>query len=329
MDESTAFGLDSMPGPDEEAARSVRKRSARVLRPTGALARLDEVAAWLASWQRTPRPRVETPAVLVFAADHGIASAGVSAYPAEVTRSMVDALVAGVATANVMADAVGARLSVVDVGVGEPTGDISVEDAMDASRFHDCLRSGRDAVAALGETDLLVLGEMGIGNTTAAASVCAALYGGPAEMWTGPGTGVDEPTLRRKTELVDAAARRVEGASPVEVLRRVGGAELAAIAGAAFEARRRSLPMLLDGFVVTAACAVLDCARPGALEHAIAGHCSAEQGHRVLLEKLGREPLLDLGLRLGEGTGAMAALPLVALAARCVNEVATFEEWGL
>jgi nicotinate-nucleotide--dimethylbenzimidazole phosphoribosyltransferase len=329
MDETRGLSLEGLPGPDEAAAQRVRDRAARVLRPTGALARLDDVAVWLAAWQRTSRPKVDRTEVLVFAADHGVARAGVSAYPAHVTGAMVEALRAGVATANVMADAVGARLTVVDVGVGLPTGDLSVEDALDTARFGECLEAGRRAVADLEDPDLVVLGEMGIGNTTAASAVCAALFGGPAELWTGRGTGVDEVTLSRKTEIVDAAARRVDGATPLEVLRRVGGSELAAIAGAAFEARRRSYPVLLDGFVVTAACAALEALQPGALDHAIAGHCSAEPGHRLLLEKLGKQPLLDLGLRLGEGTGALAAVPLVGLAARCVSDVATFEEWGL
>jgi nicotinate-nucleotide--dimethylbenzimidazole phosphoribosyltransferase len=242
---------------------------------------------------------------------------------------MLEALRAGVATANVMADAVGAQLSVVDVGVGFPTGDLSVEDALDTERFHECVGAGRSAVSALRDIDLLVLGEMGIGNTTAASAVCAALYGGPAELWTGRGTGVDEITLSHKIAIVDAATRRIEGSEPMEVLRRVGGSELAAIAGAVLEARHRSVPVILDGFVVTSACATLEAVRPGAVDHAIAGHCSAEPGHRLLLQKLGKEPLLDLGLRLGEGSGALAAVPLVMLAARCVNEVATFEEQGL
>jgi nicotinate-nucleotide--dimethylbenzimidazole phosphoribosyltransferase len=323
------LSLDDLPEPDQVAARFISERAAEVLRPAAALERLDEVAAWLAGWQRTNAPVVERVAAILFAADHGVASAGVSAYPVEVTRAMVEALRAGVATANVMAGAVGADLVVLDVGVGRPTGDISVEAAMDNERFQECLEVGRSAVAALDDVDLLVLGEMGIGNTTAASAVCAALFGDPAESWTGRGTGIDEEMLAHKTRLVAAAARRVDGAHPVEVLRQVGGSELAAIAGAAIEARRRSIPLLLDGFVVTAACAVLEVARPGALDHAIAGHCSAESGHRLLLEKLGKEPLLDLGLRLGEGSGAMAAVPLVRLAALCVTDVATFQEWGL
>jgi nicotinate-nucleotide--dimethylbenzimidazole phosphoribosyltransferase len=329
MPEATHLLLDDLPEPDLSAARLVRDRASRILRPTGALERLDDVAVWLAGWQRTETPRVDRTAAILFAGDHGVAAAGVSAYPAEVTQAMVDALRAGVATANVMAAAVGAELTVIDAGVGRPTKDLSVEPALDPERFDRCLEIGRSAVADLGQVDLLVLGEMGIGNTTSASAVCTALFGGPAEAWTGRGTGIDEGRLALKSGVVAAAARRVEGASPDEVLRQVGGTELAAIAGAALEARRRSMPLILDGFVVTSACAVLEMIRAGALDHAIAGHCSAESGHRLLLEKMGKTPLLDLGLRLGEGSGALAAVPLVKLAARCVTDVATFEEWGL
>jgi nicotinate-nucleotide--dimethylbenzimidazole phosphoribosyltransferase len=180
------------------------------------------------------------------------------------------------------------------------------------------------------EADLLVLGEMGIGNTTAAAAVTAILLGRPAEAATGRGTGVDDPGLARKLAAVEAARRRVGGSGgPLEVLRRAGGAELAALAGAALEARLRRLPLVLDGFVVTAAVGPLELVCPGALANAIAGHRSAEPGHTALLERLDLQPLLDLGMRLGEASGALAAVPLVRLAAAAATEVATFDDWGL
>ena len=329
MDEEIRPLLEAMPPPDEAARAAVRARAAQVLRPAGALARLDEVAVWLAGWQRTARPVVEAPGAVVFVADHGVAAEGVSAYPAEVTEAMLRALRAGVATASAMARSLGATLQVVDVGVGRPTGNLALEPALSRTRFGECFQAGRRAVAGL-ETDLLVLGEMGIANTTAASAVCAALFGGPADEWVGLGTGIDDSTFARKVAVVEAARRRIEEASqPLEVLRQVGGAELVAVAGAALEARLRSIPVVLDGFVVTAAVAALEVARPGALDHCLAGHCSGEPGHRLLLEKLGKAPLLDLGLRLGEGSGALAAVPLVKLAATSVTDVATFEEWGL
>jgi nicotinate-nucleotide--dimethylbenzimidazole phosphoribosyltransferase len=339
LDRQVAHLLAGAPDPDRAAAAAVAGRARQVLRPAGALARLDELAAWLAAWQGTSRPAVRRPAAVVFAADHGVAAGGVSAYPAEVTAAMLKALREGVATASVLARQVGATLDVVDVGVGDPTGDLTREPALDPARFRACVQAGRDAVATL-DTDLLVLGEMGIGNTTAAAAVTAILLGLPAEAATGRGTGVDDAARARKLAAVEAARGRVGGLKPsppegqgrpppLEVLRQAGGAELAALAGAALEARLRRLPLVLDGFVVTAAVAPLELLHPGALANAIAGHRSAEPGHTALLERLGLAPLLDLGMRLGEASGALAAVPLLRLAAAAVTEVATFDEWGL
>jgi nicotinate-nucleotide--dimethylbenzimidazole phosphoribosyltransferase len=329
MDNELIDLLNDVPGPDGVAAAAVRERAAHVLRPTGALARLDEVAVWLASWQRTEQPRATRPAAVVFVADHGVTDEGVSAYPSAVTAEMLRALQSGVATAAVMAREVGAHLEVVDVGVGVPSANLRREAALDHDRFRRCFDAGRQTVAAL-DADVLVFGEMGIGNTTPAAAVSAGVFGGPAEEWTGRGTGIDDSTWAAKVAVVDDALKRLpDGCRPLEVLRQVGGPELVAIAGAVVEARRRSLPVVLDGFVVTASVAPLEAAAPGALDHCIAGHCSGEPGHRLLLEKLGKPPLLDLGLRLGEGSGALAALPLVRLAAASVTDVATFEEWGL
>lgn len=329
MDSDLTAILTDLPRPDDAAAAAVRERAANVLRPAGALARLDEAAAWLASWQRTSTPRVTRPAAVVFVADHGVTVEGVSAYPSAVTVEMLRALRTGAATAAVMARELGVHLDVVDVGVGEPSGNLRREPALDEARFRRCVDVGRAAVADL-DADVVVFGEMGIGNTTPAAAVSAAVFGGPAEEWTGRGTGIDEERWAAKVSVVEDARRRLGAeCAPLEVLRELGGAELAAIAGAVVEARRRSLPVVLDGFVVTAAAAPLEVAAPGALDHCIAGHCSGEPGHRLLLEKLGKPPLLDLGLRLGEGSGALAALPLLRLAAASVTDVATFEEWGL
>jgi nicotinate-nucleotide--dimethylbenzimidazole phosphoribosyltransferase len=323
-----ASALAAMPGPDLDASAAVRERASRVLRPTGAFARLDDVAGWLAGWQRRDRPSVDHPACIVFAGDHGVTRRGVSAYPPAITGEMLRAMRDGAATSSVLANRLGVELVVVDVGVGDPTNDLSEEAALTEERFAKSYQAGRDAVAAL-PTDLLVLGEMGIGNTTAAAAVCTAVFGGVAEDWTGRGTGVDEPTYARKLDAVRRGAQRASALSPIEVMRHVGGAELVAMASAAVEARRRSIPVLLDGFVVTAAVAPLDVIAPGALDHCLAAHVSSEPGHRLLLEKLGKQPLLDLDLRLGEGSGALMALPLVGLACAAVSDVATFEEWGI
>jgi nicotinate-nucleotide--dimethylbenzimidazole phosphoribosyltransferase len=320
---------ESVTEPDPAARDAVAARAAEVLRPTGALRRLDEVAAWLAGWQRTATPSVRRPACVVFAADHGVAVEGVSAYPAEVTVAMVKALREGVATAAVLARDVGASLDVVDVGVGRPTGNLMVESALTPDSFAAAWDAGRDAVARL-DADLLVLGEMGIGNTTPAAAVACALFGGRPSDWVGRGTGVDDEGLAHKIEVVSRAVVRIaEVHDPIEVLRQVGGAELVALAGACTEARRRSMPVLLDGYVVTAAVAPLAVASPDALTHCLAAHRSPEPGHGRLLEHLGLDPLLDLGLRLGEASGALLAVPIVRMAAAAVTDVATFSEWGL
>jgi nicotinate-nucleotide--dimethylbenzimidazole phosphoribosyltransferase len=315
--------------PDHGAQAAVAARAAQVLRPAGALRRLDEVAAWLAAWQRTDRPAVRRPAAVVFVADHGVADEGVSAYPAAVTVEMLRALREGAATAAVLCRHVGAELHVVDVGVGRPTGNIAVAPAMDDAGFAVAWQAGVDAVAAL-DADLLVLGEMGIANTTPAAAVAAGLFGPPASDWVGRGTGVDDAGLAHKVAVVERAVARVgAGALPLEILRELGGFELVAMAGAARAARERSLPLLLDGYVVTAAVAPLAVDCPGALDHCLAAHRSSEAGHGRLLARLGLDPLLDLDLRLGEGSGALLALPIVRMAAAAVTEVATFAEWGL
>jgi nicotinate-nucleotide--dimethylbenzimidazole phosphoribosyltransferase len=321
--------LASLAEPDVVSGDAVRARAADILRPAGALARLDAVAAWTAEWQRTPAPAVRRPAALIFAADHGVAAAGVSNYPIEVTAAMLGAFNSHQSTVTAFAEVVGATVQAIDVGVGRPTGDIRVESALSVERFEECVAAGRDAVESL-DADLLVVGEMGIGNTTAAAAVAAALAVdiAPVDDWVGRGTGVDDEGLARKRAAVQAAVERVAGITdPLEVLREVGGAELVAMAAAVVAARQRNLPVLLDGYVCAAAVWPLERARPGALAHCRAGHCSAEPGHRRALIELSLLPLLDLGMRLGEGSGAMAAVPLVQMACVGVTNVPTFTEF--
>jgi nicotinate-nucleotide--dimethylbenzimidazole phosphoribosyltransferase len=323
------FSLETAAEPDEASGRLVAARARQVLRPTGALGRLDEIAVWLARWQRTARPSIDRPKALIFAGDHGVVDEGVSAYPSSVTGAILDALRNGTATAAVMASHLGVDLEVVDVGVGRPTGNIRVGPALTEEQFHSAVETGRSAVKASTDIDLLVLGEIGIGNTTSAAAICLALLGGAAEDWVGPGAGLSPDGVRRKARVVSDAVRRSSTDDPLEILRQLGGWELAAIAGAAAEARRASVPVLLDGFVVWAAVMPLERSRPGFLDHCWPSHVSAEPGHARLMAPFGRRPLLDLEMRLGEASGALAALPLVSLAARSVVDVATFEESGL
>ena len=320
--------LTRLPAADIASARAVHERAAHILRPSGALAWLDEIAEWIAGWHRGPLPRIARPAGLIFAADHGVASATeISAYPTEVTAAMFEAYRQRRSTITAFAELAGAEVVAVDVGIGRPTGDIRTETALSPQRFDEIVECAVAAVEAL-DTDLLVLGEMGIGNTTPAAAVAAALAGGEAAAWVGRGTGVDDQGLMRKRAAVQAAVRRIAGITdPIEVLREVGGSELVAIAAACVAARLRSIPVVLDGYVVTAAVLPLVRVEASALDHCTVGHCSAEPGHRLLLERLGKRPLLDLDMRLGEGSGAMAAVPLIAMACAGISEVPTFEEW--
>ncbi len=322
--------LVDMPAPDTAAAAAIAERAGRVLRPPGALARLDEIAVHVGAWQRTASPRVEHPAVVVFAADHGVAAAGVSAFPADVTASMLAAVEAGRATINVFAGATGASIEAVDVGVGRPTGDIRVEPAMDRERYAEAVRAGADAVdrAAGSGADLLVVGELGIGNTTAAAAIVTATTGADPADVVGRGTGVDDDGLGRKIDAVTAAVARIRpAAGPDEVMREVGGAELAAMAAAIARARHRRLPVLLDGFLAGAAALLIAEGADGALDHCLPAHRSSERGHRLVLDHLGLTPIVDLDLRLGEGSGAAVVIPIVAMACAGVVEVPTFEEW--
>jgi len=320
--------MADLPEPDATAVAAVHERAADILRPPGALRWLDDIAAFIAGWHRTARPKVERPVGLVFAADHGVAGATkVSAYDSEVTAAMFTAYQEGRSTINAFARHAGATLRAVDVGIGRPTGDIRHEAALAPERFAEIVAIATAEVDEL-EGDLLVLGEMGIGNTTPSAAIAAALAGGEAAAWVGRGTGIDDAGLDRKRTAVRQAVRRIAGVTdPLEVLREVGGSELVAIAAAVVAARRRSLPVVLDGYVVSSSVLPLVMVEPTALAHCVVGHCSAEPGHRLLLDRLGQRPLLDLDMRLGEGSGAMAAVPLIAMACAGISEVPTFTEW--
>ncbi len=321
--------LRDLPGPDADARDDAARRDGQLTKPPGSLGRLEELAIWLAGWQGTARPAIERPQMLVFAGNHGIAARGVSAFPTDVTAQMVANFRAGGAAINQLSKAFGASLSVHALDLDRPTADFTEMPAMSEAECVDALATGWEAVDS--SSDLLVAGEMGIGNTTSAAAIVAALYGGEAEVWVGRGTGVDAAGLARKTGAVRAGLARHDGAlgDPLEVLRRLGGREIAAMAGAMARARRERIPVLLDGFICGAAAAVLARVQPGALDHAVAGHVSAEGGHARLLERLGKVPLLDLGLRLGEGSGAALAIGILKGAVACHSGMATFAEAGV
>jgi nicotinate-nucleotide--dimethylbenzimidazole phosphoribosyltransferase len=316
--------LRQLPAADAAAVATAAARQAELTKPTGALGRLEELAIWLAAWQGRDPPVLERVAVLVFAGNHGIAARGVSAYPSAVTAQMVANFEAGGAAINQLCRTAGAGLTVVALELDRPTADFCTAAAMSEA---ECLAAVERGMAALApDLDLLAVGEMGIGNTAAAAAICAALYGGPAAWWTGPGSGLDRHGVAHKTALVGRGLMRHAEAfgSPLEILRRLGGREIAAMAGALLAARERRVPVLLDGFVAGAAAAVLQALEPTALDHVRAAHRSAEPGHPRLLERLGLRPLLDLDMRLGEASGAALAILLCRAALACHTGMATF-----
>ena len=319
----------AMPGPDEAAAERARAHDAHLTKPAGALGRLETLATWAAAWQGRHPPRADRIRVVVFAGNHGVTARGVSAYPPAVTAQMVANFEAGGAAINQLCDVLSAALTVVPLDLDTPTEDMTEAPALDEA---DCVKALEAGIAAVDEgADLLCLGEMGIGNTTAAAALAAALCGGDGATWVGPGTGVDSDGLARKAAVVDAALARHPDArrDPLAALNCVGGRELAAIAGAVVQARHCRVPVLLDGFACTAAAAVIAKLRDDGLDHAQVAHRSAEPGHRRLLEALALDPLLDLGLRLGEASGAALAAALVRMAVAAHNGMATFDSAGV
>jgi nicotinate-nucleotide--dimethylbenzimidazole phosphoribosyltransferase len=321
--------LGHLPGPDLEAGTAAALRQSQLTKPAGALGRLEELAIWLATWQGRHPPRLDHPRTLVFAGNHGVAARGVSAYPAAVTAQMVQNFIAGGAAVNQLCRIVDAGLKVYEMNLDTPTADIVVEPAMSEAECAKAMAYGMMAVEP--GIDALALGEMGIGNTTAAAALCAGLFGGAAELWTGPGTGVAGAALEAKRMVVEQAVARHRPAAhdPFDMLRRLGGLELAAITGAVIAARLGRVPVVLDGFASTAAAAVLFAADPKALDHCVVGHVSAEPGHRRLLEQVGQRPLFDLGMRLGEASGATLAIALLKGAVACHNGMATFADAGV
>ena len=317
----------TLPGPDLDAGTAVRTRQAQLTKPQGSLGRLEDLAFWLASWQRRELPRCDHPRIAVFAANHGVAAARkVSAYPVQVTAQMVANFQAGGGAINQLAQLADSDLQVYEMDLARPTADFTQGPAMDDEGCARAIAYGM--MAAAQGLDLLALGEMGIGNTTSAAALCAGLFGGTPADWVGPGTGVDTDGLERKRQAVaDAlAANTAAMTDPFDVLRCLGGYELAAIVGAVIAARQGGVPVLLDGFTCTAAAAVLYAFEARAIDHCLVAHVSAEPGHRLLIDRLGRQPLLDFGMRLGEASGAAVAIPILKAAVACHGGMATFAE---
>ena len=321
--------LQRMPPADKAAAEAVAARQEQLTKPRGSLGRLEELAAWLAAWQGRARPRLEHPRIAVFVGNHGVAAQGISAYPQAVTAQMMQTFLDGKAAINQLAALQEADLRVYEMALEQPTADFTQGPALSEA---DCARAMAYGMMAVeGGFDVLALGEMGIGNTTAAAALSLALFGGEAADWVGTGTGLDEAGLARKTAVVQQAVETNQAAlpDPLAVLCALGGHELAAVAGAVIASRLAHIPVVLDGYACTAAAAVLHAVEPGLLDHCVVAHRSAEPGHARLLEAIGKDPLLDLGMRLGEASGAALSLSLLKAACACHDGMATFAEAGV
>ena len=314
--------------PDLEARSRAALRNANLLKPTGSLGKLEEIALFLASWQRTEKPMITRPVVALFAGNHGVHAQGVSKWPMEVTQTMVDMFMQGGAAINQLCALHGLGLKVFDLALDLPVADFTQEPAMDEKGCAATIAFGMEAIA--GGVDLICLGEMGIANTTAASAIYAALFGGDVEDWVGDGAGSDPDQTARKVAAIKVGLERHAASlhDPLEVLRCFGGREIAAMAGTILSARAERIPVLVDGFVATASAVVLYKIDPSMLDHCLFSHVSAEKAHRKALEAMQVEPLLDLGMRLGEGTGAALGAMLVKSAASTHSGMATFVDVG-
>jgi len=333
---------------DEEAMRLARERQDSLTKPQGSLGTLEELSIRLAGIQRTPRPKVSDKVIFTLAGDHGVVEEGVSAYPQEVTPQMVYNFLRGGAAINVLARHAGARVVVVDMGVAADieaeeglvkrkvaygTRNMAREPAMTLEQAMQAIEAGIEVFEAELKrgVDLAGVGDMGIGNTTPSAAICSAITGRAPEEVTGRGTGIDDDAWRRKVAVVRRAleVNRPNPEDPLDVLSKVGGFEIAGIAGVVLAAAANRVPVLIDGFIATAGALIAGELSPLAREYMIASHLSQESGHRAMLEHLSLKPLLNLNLRLGEGTGAALAMGIVEASARIINEMATFAEAGV
>ena len=321
--------VSHFPGPNETARDAAKEREGQLTKPPGALGRLEEISEWFASWQDKDQPTLARPRVAVFAGNHGVAAQGVSAFPQEVTVQMVANFQNGGAAVNQLCKTHDAELRVYEMALENPTNDFTQAPAMTEEECATAISYGMMAVED--NLDCLCVGEMGIANSTSGAALAHALFGGEAKDWVGPGTGVQGDAFDNKIRVVGEAVALHHDAMTdgFEILRHLGGFELAAIVGAVMAARIARVPVILDGYATTAAASILYAMDEHALDHCIVGHLSAEPSHVALLEKIGKEPLVNLGMRLGEGSGAAVALGIVKSAVACHTGMATFAEAGV
>src|SRR5699024_7881382 len=336
-----------IPPLDKKVGKEVSAYLDTLTKPIGSLGRLEMLAIILAEMTRQRFPIVTPPAAIVFAADHGITVEGVSAFPKEVTGQMVLNFLEGGAAMNVFCRQIGASMSIVDVGVAEDithdqlisrkvnqgTKNFLQEEAMTEAEVFKALTIGREEAATqIGNgAKTLIVGEVGIGNTTSASALLAAITGKPARELTGPGTGLTEEGLIHKQRIIDQAIERHQPNphDPMDMFKKLGGFEITAMAGAMLEAAKNRIPIIVDGFICTVAAILATEIHEGASQYMIAGHQSKELGHQKALQQLGKEPILDLDMRLGEGTGAAVAFPIVQAATNMLREMATFAEAGV
>lgn len=313
---------------DHNAAAAAAARQAQLTKPPGSLGMLEELAHFMAGWQRRADPRIDHAQVLVFAGNHGVCARGINPFPVAVTALMVQNFEAGGAAINQISRIAGAAMSVVALELDRPTADFTQGPAMTNAEVREAMKKGADAIDP--KSDILVLGEMGIGNSTVAAALAAATFGGSGADWVGPGTGASGDMLALKARVVDEGLTRHDHVSTtVATLAAFGGREQAAIAGAVLRARELGIPVILDGFICSASAAVLMRDDPDALAHCLIGHQSAEPGHQRLVAAMGKRPVLGLDMRLGEGSGAAVALLVLRAALECHNGMATFAEAGI
>lgn len=321
--------ISSLPLPDSNAVEAATSRQSQLTKPAGSLGRLEDIAIWMAGWQRAEKPQINNPACLVFAGNHGVTAQGVSAFPAEVTVQMVANFTHGGAAINQLCRAAGAELIVTPLDLDTPTADFSQGPAMTREETLAAMATGAAQIPE--NADILLVGEMGIGNTTAAAAIAHAVFGGEISSWIGRGTGVDDEGLARKADAIRRGMENNKGnlATGLDILSAFGGREMAAIAGVVLEARHRRIPVLLDGFISTASALPIFKDNSDGLDHCLISHRSVEPGHSLIISHTGMTPLLELNLRLGEGSGAATALPLVRAAVETHSGMATFAEAGV
>lgn len=321
--------IGALPAASTASAQAARARQDTLTKPPGSLGRLEDLAVFMAGWQESAIPEITNAQALVFAGNHGICAQGVNPFPQEVTAQMVLNFKAGGAAINQLCKANGAALSVVDIDLDTPTADFTEEAAMTAEDCIAAINIGAAAVAP--DSSILILGEMGIGNSTVAAALAAAVFGGKVQDWVGRGTGSDDAGVQRKVDVIEwgLALHKDALGNGTAILSALGGREQAALCGAVLAARLARIPVILDGFICTAAVAPLYAIDPAALDHCLIGHLSVEPGHQRLIKAMNKTAMLDFDMRLGEGSGAALALGILRSALACHAGMSTFAEAGV